>query len=64
MRRLIKSTNVSVDGFADHTVAVVDDELHDFFTGLLDGTGIELFGRVTYQMMADYCLMPTRTPRP
>jgi dihydrofolate reductase len=54
MRKLVMAINVSLDGFADHTVGVVDDELHDFFTGLLDETGIELFGRVTYQMMASY----------
>ncbi len=54
MRKLIFSANISLDGFADHTFAVADDELHDFFTGLLRNTGIELFGRVTYQMMADY----------
>lgn len=45
------SINVSIDGFADHTVASPDDEMLDFFTGRLDDTGIELFGRVTYQMM-------------
>ncbi len=54
MRKLIYSINISIDGFADHTVATANDELHDFFSGLLDETGIELFGRVTYQMMADF----------
>lgn len=51
MRKLVFSINLSVDGFADHTVAIPDDKMHDFFTGLLDETGIELFGRITYQMM-------------
>lgn len=46
--------NISLDGFADHTVGVVSDELHQFFSDLLDETGIELFGRVTYQMMESY----------
>ncbi|MFL5812436.1 MAG: dihydrofolate reductase family protein [Bdellovibrionia bacterium] len=46
--------NVSLDGYADHTVALADDELHAFFSGLLDETGIQLFGRVTYQMMEGY----------
>ena len=55
MRRLILSINVSLDGFADHTVAVAaDDELHDFFSTLLDTTDIELLGRVTYQLMESY----------
>jgi dihydrofolate reductase len=55
VRKLIFATNISLDGYADHTVAIAaDDELHHFFSGLLDQTGIQLFGRVTYQMMASY----------
>ena len=55
MRKLVLSINMSLDGFADHTVAVAaDDELHDFFSGLLDETDIELLGRVTYQLMESY----------
>ncbi len=55
MRKLTLSMNVSLDGFADHTVAVAaDDEMHDFFSGLLDDTDIELLGRVTYQLMESY----------
>ena len=55
MRKLSLSINVSLDGFADHTVAVAaDDELHEFFSGLLDNTDVELFGRVTYQLMENY----------
>jgi dihydrofolate reductase len=47
---------MSLDGFADHTLfeATADDELHDFFSGLLDATDIELFGRTTYQIMEAY----------
>ncbi len=53
MRKLVLAINVSLDGFADHTVAVApDDEHHEFFSGLLDNTGIALFGRVTYELMA------------
>jgi dihydrofolate reductase len=55
VRKLILAINVSLDGFADHTVAVAaDDELHTFFSGLLDEIDIELFGRVTYQLMEGY----------
>jgi dihydrofolate reductase len=54
MRKLVMAINISLDGYADHTVAVADDELHEFFSSLLDETGIELFGRVTYQMMESY----------
>ncbi len=54
MRKLILAINVSLDGFADHTVAIADDELHDFFSRLLDETDIALFGRATYQLMENY----------
>ncbi len=55
MRKLVLSINVSLDGFADHTVAVAaDDALDQFFSELLDDTDIALFGRVTYQLMENY----------
>ena len=54
MRKLVMAINISLDGYADHTVGIADDELHAFFTGLLDETGIQLFGRVTYQLMESY----------
>lgn len=54
MRKLVMAINLSLDGYADHTVAVADDGLHEFFSNLLDETGVQLFGRVTYQMMESY----------
>ncbi len=54
MRKLVFSMNVSLDGFADHTVARADDELHDFATDQLDNLDLSLFGRVTYQLMESY----------
>jgi dihydrofolate reductase len=54
MRKLIYAINVTLDGYADHEAGIADDELHDFFTELLRRSGVELFGRVTYQLLADY----------
>lgn len=55
MSKLVLSINISVDGFADHTVALhADDEMHDFFTNLLENTGIAIFGRVTFELMQEY----------
>ena len=54
MRKLIFSMNISLDGYADHTVAIADDELHEFASDLLDSVDIILFGRVTYQLMESY----------
>jgi dihydrofolate reductase len=55
MGKLVFSINVSLDGFADHTVGVgPDDELLGFFSDHLDETDVVLFGRVTYQLMESY----------
>lgn len=55
MSKIILSINMSLDGFADHTVAVhADDEMHDFFTNLLDDTSVVVFGRITFELMQDY----------
>lgn len=54
MRKLMVAINVTLDGFADHTTGIVDDELHFFFAGLFDSAGALLFGRLTYQLMEDY----------
>ena len=54
MRKLIYSINITVDGYADHTYGIADDELHKFFADYLGGVGIVLLGRKTYEMMAGY----------
>ena len=45
---------MTLDGYTDHTVGIADDQLHDFFTAQMDNVDIELFGRVTYQLMESY----------
>ncbi len=54
MRKLIFTMNVSLDGVADHNVAIADDELHDFSTDLMSTVDMILFGRVTYQLFESY----------
>lgn len=54
MRKIIYAINVTLDGFADHTAMIADDELHDFFTNLLDTIDVILMGRKTYQLMENY----------
>jgi dihydrofolate reductase len=51
MRKLMVWMNLSLDGCADHTVTIADDELHEFSTRLLDTIDILLFGRITYELM-------------
>jgi len=54
MRKLIFTLNISLDGVADHNVAIADDELHDFSTDLMGKADMILFGRVTYQLFESY----------
>jgi dihydrofolate reductase len=54
MRKLVFAINITIDGFADHTAGIADDELHDFFTNLLDTIDVSLMGRKTYQLMENY----------
>lgn len=43
--------NVTLDGCIDHTQGIVDDQLHDYWTQLMDQSGAMLFGRNTYELM-------------
>jgi dihydrofolate reductase len=63
MRKIIFSINMTIDGFADHTAGIADDELHDFFTNLLDSADTVLLGRKTYEMMASYWPFADQDPR-
>jgi dihydrofolate reductase len=40
-----------LDGCIDHTLGLVDDELHDYWTQLMDDSGAMLLGRNTYELM-------------
>lgn len=62
MRKVIFSINSSINGFADHTIGIADDELHDFFTNLLNEVDVSLMGRKTYQLMADYWPVAHKDP--
>ena len=54
MRKLIYTINITIDGYADHTSGIADDELHDFFTDFLSKVDTVLFGRKTYELMVDF----------
>ena len=51
MGLLTFALNVTLDGCIDHREGIVDDELHDYFTELMDAAGAMLFGRTTYELM-------------
>jgi len=54
VRKVVFGINITADGYCSHTDGIADEELHDFFTGLLRNAGIILFGRITYQLMVPY----------
>jgi len=53
MGLLTFALNVTLDGCCDHRVGIADDELHDYFTQLMDDAGAMLFGRTTYELMEE-----------
>ena len=54
MRKVIFAINITADGYCDHRDGIADDELHEYFTGLLRNAGPILFGRITYELMVPY----------
>lgn len=51
MRKLIAATNMTLDGFCNHTAMIADDEIHQHYSELLRTAGTILYGRITYQLM-------------
>jgi len=54
MRKVVFAFNFSADGYCSHTDMVADEELHEYFTGLLRKASVLLYGRVTYELMVPY----------
>lgn len=52
MRNAVFAINMTVDGYFGHEDMIgADDELHEYFTGLMRQAGVVLFGRKTYQLL-------------
>src|SRR4030043_1714799 len=67
MRKIIFSIPITLDGYIEgpHREldwVIADDEVHDFYSDLLENIDLVLFGRVTYELMAGY--WPTATNDP
>ena len=66
MRKVIVSMMVTLDGFfagpnGEIDWHVVDDEFNEYADDFLSSVDTLLFGRVTYQLMADYWPSPSAT---
>ncbi|AFH47821.1 Dihydrofolate reductase [Ignavibacterium album JCM 16511] len=51
MRKVIAAINMTLDGVCDHTVGIVDENLHQHYSDLVNNAGVMLYGRTTYQLM-------------
>lgn len=51
MRKVIAAINMTLDGYCDLTAVMADEELHQYYSELLEKAGVLLYGRVTYQLM-------------
>jgi len=54
MRKVIFAINITIDGYCGHETGIADDELHAYFTGLMQDSGVDIFGRNTYHLMYPY----------
>jgi dihydrofolate reductase len=54
MRRTVFGINITADGYCGHEDAIADEELHEYFAGLLRSADTILFGRTTYELMFPY----------
>jgi len=54
MRTVTFGINISLDGCCDHTRFEPNEELHDYFTKMMDDVDLIFFGRVMYQLMFPY----------
>ncbi|MBN2011978.1 dihydrofolate reductase family protein [candidate division KSB1 bacterium] len=55
MRKVVFAINITIDGYCGHEEMIgADDELHEYFTGLLRDSGVEILGRNTYHLMYPY----------
>lgn len=51
MGRVIAAFNMTLDGVCDHTVGIADEDLHRYYSELINKAGVILYGRTTYQLM-------------
>jgi dihydrofolate reductase len=63
MGSLTFALNVTLDGCCDHREGVADDEMHRYWTRLMDSTGAMLFGRRTYELMEAAWPQVARDPK-
>lgn len=61
MRKVVFAFNFTADGYCGHTDGIADEELLEYFTGVLRDASVILYGRTTYQLMVPYWPEVART---
>lgn len=54
MRNVTFGINISLDGYCDHTAFNPCEDVHDYFTGIMEDADLIFFGRIMYQLMFPY----------
>jgi len=54
VRNVIYAINITLDGCCDHTKMIADEEIHKYFTHLMQDVDLLVFGRKTYQLMVPF----------
>jgi dihydrofolate reductase len=54
MRKVIFAINVTIDGCCDHTKGIADEEIHEYFTHLMQDVDLLVYGRKTYELMVPF----------
>jgi len=54
MRNVVYGINLTLDGCCDHTKANGSEDIHEYFTQLLQKADTVVYGRKTYELMVPY----------
>ncbi len=54
MRTVTFGMNVSLDGYCDHAIFDPSEEVHEYFTTMLNEVDLIVYGRIMYQLMFPY----------
>ena len=54
MRNLIYAINLTIDGCCDHTKGIGYEDVHEYFTELIQEADLLVYGRKTYELMVPF----------
>jgi dihydrofolate reductase len=54
MRKLIYGINLTIDGCCEHTKGIAGEDIHEYFTELMQDVDLIVYGRKTYELMVPY----------